>query len=73
MNVLPCPGMLDKSNFAAEQHGQFAADRQSETRTAIFARGAGVGLLKCFEDESLLFGRTPMPVSSTEKAMTCSA
>src|SRR5690606_3446694 len=42
--------------LAAEQVRQFAADRETEARTAIFAAGAGVRLLECFEDDLLLLG-----------------
>ena len=44
-------------DFAAQQHGQFAADRQAQAGAAVFARRAGVGLLECLEDEPLLLRR----------------
>ena len=47
-------GELD---FAAEQHGQLAADGEAEAGAAVFARGAGVGLLEGLEDEPLLLRR----------------
>ena len=43
-------------NFAAEQAGEFAADRKTETRAAVFAARACVGLLERLEDDPLLFG-----------------
>ena len=47
-------GELD---LAAEQHGQFAADGEAEAGAAVFAGGAGVGLLEGLEDEPLLLRR----------------
>ena len=47
-------GELD---FAAEQHGQLAADGEAQAGAAVFARGAGVGLLEGLEDEPLLLRR----------------
>ena len=47
-------GELD---FAAQEHGQFAADGQAEAGAAVFARRAGVGLLEGLEDEPLLLRR----------------
>ena len=44
-------------DFAAEQVGQFAADGEAEPGAAVFAAGAGVGLLECLEDDLLLLGR----------------
>ena len=44
-------------DFAAEQHGQLAADGQAEAGAAVFARRAGVGLLEGLEDEPLLLRR----------------
>ena len=46
-----------EADFAAEEHGQFAADRQAETGAAVLARGAGVGLLERLEDQPLLLRR----------------
>ena len=53
--ALPCT--LVRLDFAPQQHRQLAADRQAETGAAILARGAGVGLLECLEDQPLLLGR----------------
>ena len=36
---------------------QFAADRQAQTGAAVFAAGAGIGLLERLEDDALLFRR----------------
>ena len=47
-------GELD---LAAEQHGQLAADGQAQAGAAVFAGGAGVGLLEGLEDEALLLRR----------------
>ena len=44
-------------DLAAEQHGQLAADGQAQAGAAVFARGAGVGLLEGLEDEPLLLRR----------------
>ena len=44
-------------DFAAEQAGEFAADRKAKTGAAIFAAGAGIGLLERLEDQLLLFQR----------------
>ena len=57
MKVLPCPGVLDEPDFAAEQGGQFAADGQAEAGAAVLAARAGVGLLERLEDELLLLRR----------------
>ena len=46
-------GDADEADFAAQQHGQLAADGQAEARAAVLARRAGVGLLKRLEDEPL--------------------
>src|SRR5262249_42788530 len=43
-------------NFAAQQVRKLAADRESQAGTAIFAAGAGIGLLERLEDDLLLFG-----------------
>ena len=61
-------GELD---FAAEQHGQFAADGQSQAGAAVFAarcrrRPAGTPRRSC----RCFSGAMPMPVSSTAKATT---
>ena len=47
-------GELD---LAAEQHGQLAADGEAQAGAAVFAGGAGVGLLEGLEDEPLLLRR----------------
>ena len=57
MNVLPCAGRAGQLDFAAEQRGQFTADGETQTGSAVFAAGAGIGLLEGFEDELLLFRR----------------
>ena len=44
-------------DFAAEQARQLAADRKPQSGAAIFAAGAGVGLLECLENDLLLLGR----------------
>ncbi len=45
------------ANFAAEQTRQFAADRQTETGTAVSTRSTAVSLLECFEDQLQLVCR----------------
>jgi hypothetical protein len=47
----------DHANFTAEQSRNFATDREAKTRAAVFSAGSAVGLLKCFEDDSLFFRR----------------
>ena len=44
-------------NFPSEKTGQFTADRQSQPRAAIFAAGAGIGLLECLKDDALFLRR----------------
>ncbi len=44
-------------DLAAQQVGQFAADRQPQAGAAVFAAGAGIGLLERLEDDSLLVQR----------------
>ncbi len=51
------PEHAGELDLAAKQHGQLAADREPETGAAVFARGAGVGLLKRLEDQPLLLRR----------------
>ena len=51
------PGRADQFDFAAEQRRKFAADGQAQAGAAVFAAGAGVGLLKRLENEFLLFRR----------------
>ena len=48
--------MAGYPNFAAEQPGNFAADRQTETGASVFAAGSAVGLLKRLKDYSLRLG-----------------
>src|SRR5215469_5015509 len=48
-------GRTAQLNFAAEQVRELAADGEAEARAAVFAAGAGVGLLECFEDDLLFF------------------
>ena len=43
-------------DFAAQQAGQLAADRKPQSRAAIFAACARVGLLERFENDLLLLG-----------------
>ena len=50
-------GVLRKLDFAAEQAGQFAADGQTQAGAAVFAAGARIGLLECFEYDALLLRR----------------
>src|SRR5205823_11661011 len=47
----------DESDFAAEQTRELAADRETKSRTAVFAARAAVGLLERLEDDLLLVGR----------------
>src|SRR5205823_6355522 len=44
-------------DLAAEQTRQLAADRETKTRAAEPAVGAGIGLLKSLEDDLLLLRR----------------
>ena len=44
-------------DFAAEQIGKLAADREPETRAAVLAAGAGIRLLEGLEDDPLLLRR----------------
>src|SRR5579871_2516325 len=45
-----------KMDFATEEVRELAADRETQTRAAIFAAGTGISLLERFEDDLLLFG-----------------
>ena len=45
-----------EADFSTEQGGQLTGDRQAQPGAAVFAAGAGIGLLKGLEDELLLFG-----------------
>ena len=44
-------------DFATEQVCKLTADGEAEAGTAVFPAGAGVRLLKRFEDQLLLFQR----------------
>ena len=44
-------------DFAAEQIRKLAADREAEAGAAVFAAGAGIGLLEGLEDDALLLER----------------
>ena len=50
-------GRAAQLDFAAEQVRQFAADGEAEAGAAIFAAGAGIGLLERLEDDLLLLRR----------------
>src|SRR5205814_7733009 len=50
----PLAGRAAELNLSAQQARQLAADRQPQSRTAVFAAGACVRLLKRLEDHSLL-------------------
>ena len=43
-----------KLNFSSKQAGQFAADRQAQSGSAVLAAGAGICLLKRLKNDSLL-------------------
>ena len=73
MNVLPRPGVDVEPDLAAEQPRQLAADRQAEAGAAVLAAGRAVGLLERLEDDLLLVGGMPMPVSVTANASTSAA
>ena len=47
----------DQLDFASEQSRQLAADGEAQTRSAVFAARAGVGLLERFENQPLFFRR----------------
>ena len=47
----------DQPDLAAQQRGQFAADRQPQAGAAVLARGSRIGLLEGLEDQPLLVGR----------------
>ena len=57
MKVLPLPGVLRSWISPPSRFDKLAADGETETGAAIFAAGAGVGLLEGLEDDLLLFGR----------------
>src|ERR1700680_3570537 len=46
-------GGAAKLNFAAQQAGQFAADRQAQSGASILTAGAGICLLEGLEDDAL--------------------
>ncbi len=50
-------GRAAQLNFAAQQAGQFAADGQSQSGSAVLAAGAGVCLLEGLEDDALFLRR----------------
>jgi len=50
-------GSAAQLNFSTEQTREFAADGQPQTRSAVFAAGAGICLLKGLEDDALLLLR----------------
>ena len=50
-------GRAAQLDFAAQQARQFAADREAEAGAAVFAAGAGVGLLERLEDDLLFLER----------------
>ena len=50
-------GRAAQPDLAAEQVRKLAADREAEARAAVFAAGAGVGLLERLEDDLLLLRR----------------
>src|ERR1700753_4046140 len=50
-------GRAAQLNLSSQQVRQFAADGQSESRSAVLAACSGIGLLKGLEDDALLFLR----------------
>ncbi len=52
--MLPLPGSAAQLDFATQQAGQLAADRQTQPRSAVLAAGAGICLLEGLEDDALL-------------------
>ncbi len=48
-------GRAAELDLAAQQVGQFAADGESQSGSAVLAAGAGIGLLECLEDDPLFF------------------
>ena len=68
VKVLPAPGVLVTRELTAEQVRKIARNRQTQTRTAVFAVRAAVGLAKRFEDDALLaFGDTDAGVAHGER------
>ena len=57
MKVLPWPDRAGQADFAAQQPRDFAADRQAQSRAAVFAAGAAVRLLERLEDDLLFLRR----------------
>ena len=55
--MLPVPGELRSWISPPSRPAQFAADRQPETGAAVFAAGAGVGLLERLENDFLFLER----------------
>src|SRR5690242_8604610 len=51
------PGGAGQLDLAAEQTRQLATDSESQTSAAVLAAGAGIGLLKCLEDDALFLWR----------------
>ena len=73
MKVEPLPARCEV-DFAAEQRRQLAADRKAKAGAAVFAAGAGVGLLERLEDQLLLFEREcRCRCPTTSKAITAGA
>src|SRR5205085_2336814 len=50
-------GRAAQLDLAAEQIGEFSADREAEARAAVFAVRAGISLLERFEDDALFLRR----------------
>src|SRR5262249_46340876 len=50
-----------KSDFAAQQPGDFTADGKTQTCASKPATGSSVGLLECFKDDLVFFRRNPDP------------
>ena len=72
MNVLPTSGLADQPDLAAEQPGDFAADRQAQARAAVLAAGAAVGLLERLEDDLLLVrGNADAGVATRKSRSRC--
>ena len=67
-------GRADQPDLAAEQPGDFAADRQAQARAAVLAARAAVGLLERLEDDLLLVRRNAdAGVASPRTPITASA
>ena len=66
-------GRAAQLDFATQQAGQFATDGKPQTSSAVLAAGAGICLLEGLEDDSLLLGGIPIPVSETSNATTDAA